>query len=272
MEVDLRKLLPKRAAGAVARAVRLTGDVTTRVEHATDRVVAPGADRRARGCTIAARARLIALADDRRTSGGEAGTQGIEVALLRLAVARPDGDAEACVRQHVPFALRAGIRLGDELAVLAHEQDRTVAIVDWGDAGGVVSAIQYAWPEPGEWPAPDAVEVRDGARHERRLAGLRERGTPAWATLLDASTRGGLTDRREDWKLTVELDGRRVELRERVPWLGAARLVERVEKGGSMVKRIERRPSTGTPVAVLVSPGGEVAADWERTLTALLTR
>ena len=53
IRIDLGKLLPKGAADAVGRAVRLGDDVATKLESATDRVIAPHADGRARGCTIA---------------------------------------------------------------------------------------------------------------------------------------------------------------------------------------------------------------------------
>ena len=279
-QIDLRKLLPRGAADAGGRAARLANEFGAKLDRASDRVSAPRAHGRARDCTIPAPARLVALADDRRTAGSESGGQGVEVALLRLAVGRPEGEVEVCVRQFVPLALRDPLRLGDALAVLAHERDPAIAIVDWqavAVARGMAlswvgSSMQFAWPGRDQWPAVGTVAVRDGARHERKLAQRRAAGTPAWARLLDASSRGALTDSREDWKLALELDGRRVDVRERMPWLAVAQLVERVERPGRMVTRIERRARAGTPVAVLVGPGGDVAVDWERTLTALRTR
>jgi hypothetical protein len=280
LRIDLRKLLPNRGADAAGRIARLAGNVTTTVEHASDRVLAPHADGRVRRCTAPAPARLVALADDRRTAASEAGGQGFEVAFLRLAVARPEGEAEACVRQFVPAALRGTLRLGDDLVALTDPDDPAIAIVDWeatGSARGepvswVLTSMQFAWPDRDQWPAPGTVAVRDGGRHERRLAKRRAEGTEAWARLLEASSRGGLTDKREDWKLALDLDGRRVELRERMPWLAAGRLIERVEHQGRMISRIERRARAGTPVAVLAGPGEQVTVDWERTLTALFSQ
>jgi hypothetical protein len=280
IQIDLRKLLPKRGADAAGRVARLAENVTSTLEHATDRVVAPHADGRVRRCTVPAPARLVALADDRRTAASEAGGQGFEVAFLRLAVARPEGEAETCVRQFIPLALRGTLRLGDELVVLAHAEDPAIAIVDWeatGTARGVpvswvLTSMQLAWPDRDQWPAPGTVAVRDGGRHERRVAKRRAEGTEAWARLLEGSSRGGLTDKREDWKLALDLDGRRVELRERMPWLAVGRLIERVESQGRTINRIERRARAGTPVAVLVGPGDKVTVDWERTLTTLLSQ
>jgi hypothetical protein len=126
-EIDVRKLLGNRPADAVRRAAGVAAGVSDAVDGVTDRVAAPHADARVRKCTVRETGRLVAIADDRRTAASEAGAQGIEVALLRLAI----GEREVCVRQFVPMSVRGSLRLGDELAVLAHEDDPAIAIVDW---------------------------------------------------------------------------------------------------------------------------------------------
>jgi len=116
-------------------------------------------------------------------------------------VFRPDGEAEACVRQHIPPSARATFGPG------------------------------------------------------LRLPARRAQWTPARATLAGGSTRGALTDSRVDWKLDLVLDGHPVRVAERVPQFAAARLF-----APGPTARV------GTPVLVLRSPAGELAADWEATL------
>jgi hypothetical protein len=219
-------------------------------------VLAPRASAKARACTLACEAEVTGVADLPRlelSSGQGGGTEGFDVTLARLRVLRPDGEAEACVRQHVPFPARATFAPGLRVPALAHPSERAVAILRFPET--VATAMQYAWPDPADWPAPGRIAVRDKGRYERRLAERRASWTPAWATLAGGRSRGGLTDSRVDWMLDLVVEGRPVRVAERVPSLGAARLFAQ-----GAVARV------GTPVGVLVGPAGAVAVDWEATL------
>ena len=172
----------RRAASAAGRVdAKLTGVL----QGAEDRVLAPRASARLRGCTVACEAEVTGVADLLRlelSSGHEGGTAGFDVALARLRVLRPDGEAEACVRQHVPPAARATFGPGLRLPARAHPTERAVAVLQWPET--VATAVQYAWPDHPDWPARGRV----------------------------------------DWKLDLVLDGHPVRVAERVPQFAAARL------------------------------------------------
>jgi hypothetical protein len=215
---------------------------------------------RVAACTVACTAIVTGLAD---LPAVEQGGEAIEVALLRLRVRRPEGDAECCVRQHVPPEIRGLLEPGSGVLAFAHATDRSVAIVDWAGTGEWIGAPltfptaleQYDWPPREEWPAPGAIEVYD-------VNGLRERLNErrgAWhlmsvglVSLRPLRTRA---DRREQWRIVLMMrDGSTVELIDRMPLLALARLNAADEA------------RAGTPIDVLVSPEGEVTIDWEATL------
>ena len=180
--------------------------------------------------------------------------QGAEDRVLAPRVsARLRGCTVACVRQHIPPAARATFGPGLRLPARAHPTERAVAVLQWPET--VATAVQYAWPDHPDWPAPGRIEVRDKGRYQRRLAERRAQWTAARATLAGGGTRGALTDSRVDWKLDLVLDGHPVRVAERVPQFAAARLF-----APGPTARV------GTPVLVLRSPAGELAVDWEATL------
>ena len=214
-------------------------------------------------------------------SGGPQGAQaGFDVALLRLRVLRPDGEAEACVRQHVPPQARPPLRPGFGVMALAHDTDPAIALVDWDATAHalnhqldwVVTAQQFKWPDADEWPPAGEIQVRDRGRYERRIAERRASWTPAQATLQGGGTRGGLTDSRVVWKLQIQLPDGAITISERVPSLAAARLFETrtgAKRLGGLAETVETVARVGTPLAVLVLPTGEVAVDWEATINQL---
>jgi hypothetical protein len=275
--IDLGKLTSRvpvpravgKAFGAASRAV-------DRWEGALDRATSPLVAAKVRGCKVECGAELLGIADLPRLEQEHA--SGIDVALLRLRVLRPGGDAECCVRQNVPHEVRRVIVPGFGLVVMAHESDPAIAVVDW-DATAyeletplryVIEMAQFAWPDPPDWPAAGAIEIRDNWRHRKRIEDRRATWRPTGARLAGAESRGARTDGREDWHLRLQLaDGRVASIKERVPDLALARLVARKEGGGKlggMVASVDTVVRVGAPIAVLVSPGGEVAVDWEATL------
>jgi hypothetical protein len=256
LRIDLGRWLPAPVRRAASAAGRVDAKLTGVLQGAEDRVLAPRASARLRGCTVACEAEVTGVADLLRlelSSGHEGGTAGFDVALARLRVFRPDGEAEACVRQHIPPAARATFGPGLRLPARAHPTERAVAVLQWPET--VATAVQYAWPDHPDWPAPGRIEVRDKGRYQRRLAERRAQWTAARATLAGGRTRGALTDSRVDWKLDLVLDGHPVRVAERVPQFAAARLF-----APGPTARV------GTPVLVLRSPAGELAVDWEATL------
>jgi hypothetical protein len=258
LRFDLRRrTAARRAVGAIA-------DVSERVDGALlaveDGALAPRSAARARRCTMPCSATLTGLADLQRSPDdpGEA----YDRTLLRLRVARPDGEVECCVRQNVPFAIAAELAPGTGLAALAHDEDPAIAVVDWLEVGRhtgvglnpIRTARQYAWPKTEEWPAPGAIEVRDGRRHSRRLESRRREWRSATAQIAGAKTRHGITDGREVWTLDLRLDdGTAVTVKDRTPLLAVARL--------------DRLRESATPIAVLVAADGDVAIDWEASLS-----
>jgi len=257
LRIDLRG---RRGA---RRAVEAAAGVSTRVDGALlvveDTMTAPRAAARVRRCTLPCSAAVTGIADLQRSP--EDNARSFERTLLRLRVEHPGGPAECCVRQHVPLAIAADLEPGTKLAVLTAVEDPMLAVADWAtvarEAGigldWIKSARQYAWPDREEWPASEAIEVRDGRRHRRRLAQHREQWSPVVGRITAAHSRHTLTDRREVWTLVLALDGgHEVTVKERTPLLAIARL--------------ERLQSTQTPIAVLVSPDGGAVVDWEATL------
>ena len=235
------------------------------------------ASRRVGGCTVACVAEITGVADLPAVSYEQ--YRYVDVALLRLRVRRPDGEAECCVRQHVPAVARRALAPGATVMALAHERDRDIAVVDWRTTAerlGVRMSVldepgQFAWPGRAEWPAEGTIEVRDRSRHAQRLAERRRDWTAATARLRDASTRNKLKDLRQEWTLTLELpDGSRATAEERMPSLATARLCDYREgtpKLGGLASTVDLVVRTGAPIEVLRQPGGSgLAVDWEATL------
>jgi hypothetical protein len=285
IRIDLGKLgqrLPAglqragRAAGkAVEKPLTVAAAVTQpeliELPDAVDHPIVAG---RLRRCTIECRAHLLGIAD---LPALEYQYGGITTfVLMRVRVERPDGDFETCVRQHLPTALRR-LAPGSSLRALAHEEERRFVVMDWKTTAerlGIelawpTSLDQYDWPGPEDWPALDAIEVRCDGRARRRLEKRRAEWQPARALLLDADTRGNRMDGRQKWTLELDLHGRRVTIEEGVPDLALAKLVGSKagkERLGGLVTSTESVANEGAPLAVLVSPDGEVAVDWEATL------
>jgi hypothetical protein len=220
----------------------------------------PQVRERVAACTLSCAAVVTALAD---LPAVEHGAEAIEVALLRLRVRRPEGDAECCVRQHVPPEIRGVIEPGSGVIVFAHRSDRSVAIVDWAATGDWIGSAftfptaleQYEWPPREGWPAPDEIEIHDVDGLRERLTERRAAWHMASAGLVSLKPLRTRADRREQWRIALMMrDGTTVEITDRVPVLALARL------SGADDTRV------GTPIDVLVSAEGEIAVDWEATL------
>src|SRR5215207_3312038 len=130
-------------------------DAQDTVEFEVDRQITE----RLRGCRLSCAAVITALAD---LPALEVNGKVIEVALIRMTVRRPEGDAESCVRQHIPPEIRGVVGPAAGVMVLAHDNDRSVAAVDWTATGEWIGAKlmfptaheQYDWPPREEWPEP----------------------------------------------------------------------------------------------------------------------
>jgi hypothetical protein len=231
-------------------------DTQPTVEFSLDPVI----EQRLAECTLSCAAVVTGMAD---LPAVERGGRVIEVALLRLRVRRPEGDAECCVRQHLPREIRGVVEPGSGVMVLAHTHDRAVAVVDWAATGEWIGAAltfpsapeQFDWPPQEEWPERGEIEIFDvnGLRerlNERRGAWIL--GSAGLVSLTPLRTR---IDQRDEWRIALQLrDGRTVQIKDRMPLLALARLHAGDE------------PRVGTPIDVLVSSDGEVAVDWEATL------
>jgi hypothetical protein len=147
--------------------------------------------------------------------------------------------------------------------VLAHDNDRSVAAVDWMATGEWIGAKlsfptaheQYYWPPREEWPATGEIEVHDANGHGEELDERRGQWSLASAGLMSLTPLRSRVDQRDEWQIGLQLaNGDTVEIQDRVPLLVLARL------------RPGNQPRVGTPIDVLLSSDGEVAVDWEATL------
>jgi hypothetical protein len=222
--------------------------------------VDPQVTERLRGCRISCAAVITAVAD---LPALEVNGKVIEVALIRITVRRPEGDAESCIRQHVPPEIRGVVGPGAGVMVLAHDHERSVAAIDWTATGEWIGAKltfptaheQYDWPPREEWPEPGAIEIHDGNGHREELDERRGEWNLASAGLVSLTPLRSRVDQRDEWQIALQLgNGRTVEIVDRVPLLVLARL------------RPGNESRVGTPIDVLVSSDGEVAVDWEATL------
>lgn len=220
----------------------------------------PIIEERLSGCTLSCAAVVTGLAD---LPAMERGGRVIEVSLLRMRVRRPEGDAEVCVRQHVPREISGVVEPGSGVMVLAHVHDRAVAVVDWAATGEWIGASltyprgleQYDWPALGDWPASGAIEVHDVDGFRERLAERRGAWILASADLVSLTPLRSRVDRRDEWRIALQLrDGRTIQIKDRIPLLALSRLHDGDES------------RVGTPIDVLVSSDGELAIDWEATL------
>jgi hypothetical protein len=230
------------------------------VERQNPALADPARLERLRGCTVACPATVTGLAD---LPSVEAGGVLTEVALVRLTVRRPEGDTDCCVRQHVPSEIRGLLAPGSGVMALAHESDPRVVIVDWKATGAWIGTNltvpqapeQYDWPPHAEWPAPGEIEIHDVNGHSEEMEQRRTEWRFSSADLLSLTPLPSRVDRREEWRITLELrNGKTVAVKDRVPLLALARL-----RNGSDDR-------VRTPIDVLVSPQGELAIDWEATL------
>jgi hypothetical protein len=220
----------------------------------------PEVTERLRGCRLSCAAVIDGLAD---LPAIQAGGRVIEVALVRMTVRRPEGDAEACVRQHIPREIRGVVGPGAGVMVLAHDNIRSVAAIDWTATGEWIGAKltfpsaheQYDWPPRADWPERGAIEVYDVNGHRAELDERRGRWALASAGLVSLTPLRSRVDHRDEWRISLLLvDGKTVEIKDRVPLLALARL------------RPGNESRVGTPIDVLVSSSGEVTVDWEATL------
>jgi hypothetical protein len=226
----------------------------------SEKITNPRVFARLRQCTIQARAHVLGIAD--LPALGYEHAQYLPVTLLRLRVERPGGDVETCLRTSLPPEIR-GLAPGYSVRALAHEEDPRTVVIDWkATAEGLGQPLswvknldQYKWPDEDDWPAAGAIEVHDDWFFRRRMEKRRAQWTPVVARLAAGSTRRGRLNDREQWKLDLDVDGRRVRVKERVPDLAIGRLVS----GRSEV-------AAGAPIAALVAPNGDVAVDWQATL------
>ena len=220
----------------------------------------PAVTERLRGCRLSCAAVITGLAD---LPAIEVGGRVLEVALLRMTVRRPEGEAECCVRQHIPGEVRGLVGPGAGVMVLAHDNDRSVAAVDWTATGEWIGAKltfptaheQYDWPPREEWPATGEIEVHDVNGHRTELDERRGKWSLGSAGLVSLTPLRSRVDRRDEWQIALQLfDGRTVEIKDRVPLMALARL------------RPGNESRVGTPIDVLMSSNGQVAVDWEATL------
>jgi len=246
--------VPERPASAAPPA--RSPDPEDTAELALDPIIGE----RLSGCTLSCAAVVTGLAD---LPAVERGGRVIEVALLRLNVRRPEGDADCCVRQHVPPEIRGILEPGSGVMTLAHTHDRGVAIVDWAATGDWIGETltfpnaleQYDWPSVEDWPAAGSIEVADVNGMRERLDERRAAWILASADLVSLTPLRSRVDRRDEWRIALQLrDGRTIQIKERIPVLALARLHPGDEA------RI------GTPIDVLLSPDGELTIDWEATL------
>jgi hypothetical protein len=149
------------------------------------------------------------------------------------------------------------------IMVLAHDNDRSVAVADWTATGEWIGAKltfptaheQYDWPPRADWPEQGAIEIHDENGHREELDERRGRWSLASAGLVSLTPLRSRVDQRDEWRIELQLaDGSTVEIVDRMPMIALARL-----KPGN-----ESR--VGTPIDVLVSTNGAVAVDWEATL------
>ena len=222
--------------------------------------VDPEVTERLRMCRLSCAAVIDGLAD---LPALEVNGRVLEVALLRMTVRRPEGDAECCVRQHIPPEVRGLVAPGAGVMVLAHDHDRSVAAIDWTATGEWVGAKltvqtaheQYEWPPREEWPATGSIEIYDVNGHREELDDRRGQWSMGSAGLVSLTPLRSRVDQRDEWRIALQLpNGSTVELVDRVPLLALARL------------RPGDESRVGTPIDVLLSTSGEVAVDWEATL------
>ena len=222
--------------------------------------VDPEVSERLRMCRISCAAVIDGLAD---LPALEVNGRVLEVALLRMTVRRPEGDAECCVRQHIPPEVRGLVAPGAGVMVLAHEHDRSVAAIDWTATGEWIGSKltfptaheQYDWPPREEWPERGGIEIHDGNGHREELDERRGAWSLGSAGLVSLTPLRSRVDQRDQWQIALQLaNGSTVEIVDRVPMLALARL------------RPGNESRVGTPIDVLLSTEGEVTVDWEATL------
>jgi hypothetical protein len=276
IKLPLSKLARIPGMKTVGKAVNAGGAAWDKFDHAFDAANAPIRTARVKACTVECDAELTGMAD-RPAVGSDTVGAGYDVLLLRLRVARHEGTVECCVQQSVPIEQKCVLAPGARLKVLAHESDPGIAIVKWDEAFKPIGDIpkpmaevfQFAWPDREDWPAEGAIEIRDDGRYRRKLAERRTTWASAGARLAGGKDTGSRTNDRADWKLDLQLDdGRQVKVKERVPHLLIARLVHHhiTYLAPGIVDTVTYTVRAGAPIAVLVSPKGEVAVDWEATM------
>lgn len=139
----VRRLVPRPVRSAVSGA----GRVADRLESGVGPREQPAGDV-IHGCSVPCPATVVGLAElqAQRTLSDV-----WHRVLIRLAVERPDGTVEVCLRHLVPTALHATIGPGTTLPALADPGDRTRAVVRWDvPPGAFWERAHLAFPPPEE--------------------------------------------------------------------------------------------------------------------------
>jgi hypothetical protein len=253
---------PVRRVGRVADAV--SSPFEPRTEHPGDGAVA--------GCAVPAAARVTGLAD---TPAPDSGTWDVQTTLVRLQVARPEGVVELCVRQHVPHALRGTIAPGTDVPALVAADDPGRAVVDWtrlvhSPDGHAWVRHQLRWPPPEDWPAVGRIEVRDHARHRRRMDERRATWRSVWARPTWIGPERGRVDGRPRYDIALALaDGPEVTSTERVPILALDRVSSARTEGDGLVAPTTRVARSDLWVPALTD-GRDACVDWQGFLDQLV--
>jgi hypothetical protein len=283
--IDLRKLGEKLPEG-VQRAGRRLGKAAEKpvavahevafpldsLDEPLERALHPVVAARLRDCTIETRAHIEGIADlpgiqyeHGRSSPSRCSAC---ASSARRATPRP-----ACASSSLPPSRK--LLPGSSVRALAHASDARFAVLDWARTaermgfeldGGSGPLEQYAWPERESWPAEGAIEIRGHAPASARHGGAaRVLGTRARAA------RGRVLTRvephgRQLWTLELELDGRRVKVKERVPRLLIGRVIGFRESGshlGGLVDSYDVVVDEKARIPLLFSPDDEIAVDWQ---------
>jgi hypothetical protein len=191
-----------------------------------------------------------------------------EAVLFRLDVRRSDGATYECgVVQESASGVTRQVEPGLAVAVRCHPEDPEAAI-DWEATAALVRRrLEWRdsvlrWTPADEWPARGAVEVRLRPADADRLAERRARWRRARATLADlAPGQKSFDQGRRQYTVSIDIEGRQLDLLEAVPDLAVARLVEvRVEPDRRVLAN-----RVGAPLAALTE-GAQACIDWEATL------
>jgi len=218
--------------------------------------IIPGKDP-TEGCDIMCGARIVAIAD--LPAEGDSETFEQQVSLLRLAVERPDGEHEACVRQDIPPQFQPTLVPGDRVTVRTHPVERGRAFVMWGNGPNGASIVLHSllkWPEPDRWPQPGRIEVYKRSKRDEELAARRQQRQSLVGQLAGARPTSMKMNGRQVYEWVINTAHGPATLRQQGPDLAVARL---------MIMQAQWR--FGAPVVLMVGEGGkDTEIDWEATI------